>query len=71
MIRFSRVEAPEIVGIIKRRRDELKNSSSLTDTSEVLVKRADMTRLLANEYDDLLKKIENAKEPPPSLSAKR
>ena len=57
------MEAPEIIEIIKRRKDSLKNSSTLADTSEILVKRADMTRMLADEYGDLLKEIEAAKEP--------
>jgi len=57
------MEAPEIIEIIKRRKDSLENSSTLTDTSEVLVKRADMTRMLADEYGDLLREIEAAKEP--------
>ncbi len=57
------MEVPEILEIIKRRKDTLENSSTLADTSEVLVKRGDMTRMLADEYGDLLKEIEAAKEP--------
>jgi hypothetical protein len=56
------MEVPEILNIIRRRRDSLENSSSIADTSEVLVTRGDMTRLLADEYGDLLREIENSKE---------
>jgi hypothetical protein len=54
------METPRIIEIIKRRRDSLKSSSSMTDTSEVLVTRADMTRSLAEEYEDLLAEIEQS-----------
>ena len=54
------MEAPKIIEIIKRRRDSLKGSSSITDTSEVLVTHADMTLLLADEYEDLLAEIERS-----------
>jgi hypothetical protein len=57
------MEVVEILKIIKRRRDSLENSSSISDTSEVLVTRGDMTRLLADEYEDLLREIESSKEP--------
>lgn len=64
------MEAPEIIALIKRRRDSLKNSSMIADPSEILVTRADMTRMLANEYDDIVREIEGAKEPG-SLSERR
>jgi hypothetical protein len=55
------MEVLEILAIIKRRKDTLENSSSIRDTSEVQVTRSDMTRLLADEYGDLLNEIESSK----------
>jgi hypothetical protein len=57
------MEVAEILKIIRRRKDSLENSSSIADTSEVLVTRGDMTRLLADEYEDLLREIESSKDP--------
>jgi len=56
------MEAPRILAILKRRKGTLENSSTLTDTSEVLVKRAEMTRMLINEYADILGEIEGAEK---------
>jgi len=64
------MDAPEIITIIKRRMESLKNSTSIKDTSEVTTTRADMTQLLANEYEDLLKEIGAAKDPS-SLTERR
>jgi len=64
------MEAPEILAIIKRRKDTLEQSSTLSDTSEVTTTRADMTRMLADEYGDLLKEIEG-KTPPAWLLERR
>jgi hypothetical protein len=55
------LNAPEILKIIKRRMDAVKELSCNADTSEITVTRADMTRMLADEYADLLKEIEGAK----------
>jgi len=57
------MEAPEIIKIVRRRMEALNISSSITDTSEVTTTRADMTRLLADEYADLLKEIGDLKPP--------
>jgi len=56
------MKAPEILAVIKRRKRNLETLSSITDTSEVTVKRADMTRMLIDEYGDILREIEGARE---------
>ncbi len=57
------MEAPEILGIIKGRQDALENSSMNTDTSEALAKRADLTRMPADDCGDLLREIEAVNGP--------
>jgi len=56
------MESPDILEMIKRRRDSLNNSTSINDPSEMTVTRAAMTRLLADEYIGLLREIEKPTE---------
>lgn len=57
------MDAPEIIAVIRRRKHNLETLSSITDTSEVTVKRGDMTRMLIDEYGDILREIGGAREP--------